>query len=239
MTLTFRFVWASIFAMSLGVMGCDASRDDLDIGSVDGVKNRILSGHSYVKRMISAKYEGRRYCALGSNSWMSVEYYPDGLVCRISKGTGADGPNGSLVEVEREFDFCGREICPAADPQEVSGNGSYVHCLSRVHCGASVLSERMCFDMYYYVADQVVKACAWIFDRRSGRMDKILFTINMPQKGVVSVSDVEESAHSVIAIRRVYVQDDGHIGVEFTTDVLHEEVLVGIINPTAGMQRRK
>ena len=229
-----------ICTLSLVAMGCVSSEANSTVGSGDWVQNGIGAGRCVLRRTIAANNESKRYCALGTNAWMSVEYYPDGLVCRIAKGPGADGPIGNPVEDEREFDFWGRELQPAVIPREIKGNGSYVHCLSRVYSGASVLTKDYCFDMYYFVeADRVIKACTWVLDRKCGRMDKIPFTVNISENGEASVSDVEERADGLGTVRNVLVEDDGSIVVEFVVKMVCEEVMIGRIIPHVGIQKCK
>ena len=232
-------VMAGLLVFS-AITGC-ASRSVLDGRSATHrLSNRLEDAHEVTRRCFPANWDESQYCVFGTNGWMSVEYYPDGLPCRLAKGTGVDGPKRNVTLEEREFDFFGKELSSQADDSfMMRGSGSYVRCLSRVYSGASVLSKDYSFDMYYYgETNSCIIVCAWGVDRKNGVMDKLVFSIDAPRSVSVPVMDVRFHAGDLIDICNAKSRDDRIIDIEFNIKAGGKTFQVyGCVDPSRGRRQ--
>ena len=228
---------AAWLPLLVAITGCASQDESHPRAGTYRLPNGREYAHEVTRRCCPANWDEGHYCVFGTNGWMCIEYYPDGLPCRESKGAGVDGPRRNVTQEEREFDFFGKELPHQADDSfEMRGSGSYVRCLSRVYSGASVRSKEYFFDMYYFAqTDTCVMVGAWAVDSKNGVMDKLVFSIDASRGVSASVMDVHCHAGELISISNTKYREDGTIDIEFDVQVDGRTIRVsGCVNPSRG-----
>lgn len=141
------------------------------------------------QRSFPANKDEVQYCMFGTNGWMRVELYPDGMPCRITRGkTTEDGERGNL-STEMEFDFDGnviskfsvwKERIPGYSLPAPIKPSIYWQDGLRVKKIISELTAAYYIGVSYFQASNTnLEFCAWTIDRKNRQMDKLVFTLEL------------------------------------------------------------
>ena len=199
------------------------------------------------QRAFPANIDEEQFCMFGTNGWMKVELYPDGMPCRITRGGTAIGGERGLITTEMEFDFDGNIISkfPVWANVKIPGYSSappvkespYWMQGLRVRKVVSRLTLDYYFGVYYYQAsDTNLEVCAWGIDRKRKQMDKLVFSLGLKDGHPVFEPDIKFHDGSLTELSEVRELDADCIGLNFKLHIEGQCVPInGSIFPVDGL----
>lgn len=182
------------------------------------------------QRSFPANKDEVQFCMFGTNGWMRVESYPDGMPCRITRGVTTEGGERGNPLTEMEFDVYGNVISMFT----VWGNGKVPGHVSvpsikpspywqqglRVLKIISELTVDYYIGVYYYqTSDNNLEVCAWAIDRKNKQMDKLVFTLELKDGHPVFSPNIKSHDGSLTELAEVLDLGGDCIGVEFKLHV--------------------
>lgn len=182
------------------------------------------------QRSFPANRDEVQFCMFGTNGWMRVELYPDGMPCRITRGRTTESGERGNPSTEMEFDVYGNVISKyTVWKEKIPGYSSvppikpsiyWIPGFPRVRKVISELTIDYYIGVYFYqVSDTDLEFCAWTIDRKRKQMDKLVFTLALEEGLPVLPPEIKTHEGSLTELTEVKDLGGNRIGITLELNI--------------------